>query len=537
MDNKEPKITFKNSYNILNTAPDQKTQLILEKIKLDEKPEYKAFLYNYFNDPSKYFLKHFKNNPIIVGKKYNKNNSFKIHIELKHSPKKKLRKATTLKMDLKNKSSSDMSSNSQNKANIPKEITTTNNNLKSGQRYVDDLEINEIFSNFKSTQKANKYKLNNHLTISDIRKFRAENLENSKSIKSRILLKKKSIILKKKVNILDIIQENNNNIYAFTENNIGNIQIPTKKSTVDNFSKYNLNINDSSSSNKNNNLLKMYQNNIYIKDKNTTISNDSITSKSNINLSKNNDSNKSNNKKINILNKSPSKNDNSAISFNFPRFYSTINENNKIDIFKKQNQYLTSEKYKIFKKELGNILVSQEKTFINDVNFKNKNLKMSLFMSNKLKVPKERLLMNRTEYFRINNDLRTRLSKQIQYEYIEDTFDWEKNLKNFDNKIKHEEIIRDPNYKIKFYPKRRFYSLKNEYLIKRISKRNLKKFVSNMDSIKNNFKGLYIKGKNLLELEHDLAKGIKGKKILNNYEEVLPFSSLKEEVYAKHFQL
>ena len=158
-------------------------------------------------------------------------------------------------------------------------------------------------------------------------------------------------------------------------------------------------------------------------------------------------------------------------------------------------------------------------------------------MSNKLKVPKERLLMNRTEYFRINNDLRTRLSKQIQSEYIEDTFDWKKNLKNFDNTIKHEEIVRNPNYKIKYYPKRRFYSLKNEYLIKRISKRNLKKFVSNMDTIKNNFKGLYIKGKNLLELEHDLTKGIKGKKILNNYEEVLPFSSLKEEVYAKHFQL
>ncbi len=82
---------YKNDYNILNTLSDQKTQLILEKINLEEKPEYKDFLNKYFNDPSKYFLKYFKNNPVVVGKKYNKNNSFKIKIELKKNQKKKLK--------------------------------------------------------------------------------------------------------------------------------------------------------------------------------------------------------------------------------------------------------------------------------------------------------------------------------------------------------------------------------------------------------------------------------------------------------------
>lgn len=154
-------------------------------------------------------------------------------------------------------------------------------------------------------------------------------------------------------------------------------------------------------------------------------------------------------------------------------------------------------------------------------------------MSHKLKIPKEQLLMNKTEFYRINTDLKSRLSNQMQH----DLYEWEKNLKNYNNKKKYEETIRDPKYKMNKYPKNNFYSLDNEYLAKRITKKNLKKFVINIDNIKNNFRGLFIKGRNLLELEHDLAKEIKGKKILNNYEEILPYSSLKNDVYATHFTL
>ena len=123
----------------------------------------------------------------------------------------------------------------------------------------------------------------------------------------------------------------------------------------------------------------------------------------------------------------------------------------------------------------------------------------------------------------------------MNHEFKENIYDWEKNLKNFENKTKYEETIIDPIYNN--YPKKRFYSLNNEYLTKRIPIKNLKKFVCSIENIKKNFNGLYIKGKNLLELEHELAKGIKGKKILNNFEEILPYSSLRDELYAKHFQL
>ena len=542
IDNVRRTISF-NYKNKIRLFQDCKTQLILEKIKLDENPEYKNFLYSYFNDPSKYFIKKFKNNPVVVGKKYNKNTSYKIKYELKTSPKKKSKKVINMmsSLNLKNRSSSDNSSAELNKGSIQQKET---NNLKPGQRFVDDLEINEIFSNFKNTQKTNKSKTNNYITINDIRKFRAENLEKSKTVKSKLQMRKKNIQLLKGANPSDTLVESNNNINykrSITETN-SNIEsyndIKKTKKSNENLKKKdsNSNTNDSfpnlkSNKNINNiNLLKLYQNNLNkINDKNNTSPNESITSNSN--------------KKINhpnniIINRNNKKNNplNNHYNYNFSKLFETLNDGNKIDIFKKQTQYLTTEK-KVFKKHLAHKLVSQEKTFINNMNSRNKIKKLSLYMSNKLKIPNEKLLMNRTEYFRINSDLKSRLSKQMESEYLEDVFKWEKNLKNFVEKKNNEEIIRNPRFNIGDYPKDTFYSFNNEYLAKRLSKRNLKKFVNTLDNIKNNISGLFIEGKNLLELEHDIIKGIKGKKILNNYEEILPYSSLKDDIYANHFQI
>ena len=533
MDYIEKKLTYQYSNkNKLNQFMDQKTQLILEKIKLDERPEYKQFLQSYFNEPSKYFLKNFKNKPVIIGKKYNKKNTFKIKFQVKSSPKRQ-KKIKNLN-EQKNKSSLEQSSIDLNKGNnAPKENI---NNLKAGQRYVDDLELNEIFSNFKSTQRANKSKITNNLTINDIKKFRAENLENSKSIKGRLLMRKKTIkLLKGYAGDMN----NYNNKMCLTENNTNNnsnnnsIGKVNSKKSVDSLKRKESN--DSFphlNSNKNINiLLKNYQNNnnFIFKERKSTISNDSLSNNSY--LAKDN-----NNKLQNNFNKTVSHKI-SNNPYNFSKLYSTFNENNEIDIFKKQTQYLTTEKYKIFRKELGDRLVSQENTFLNNLNLKNRARQMSLYMSNKLKRPKEKLLMNRTEYFRIQSDLKTRLSKELEYEYIDEFYEWEKNLKNFETKIKYEETITDPGYKINNYPKKRFYSFNNEYLTKRLPKKNLKKFINNIDKINNNLRGLFIEGKNLLELEQELAKGIKGKKILNNYEEILPYSSLKDDIYAKHFKL
>ena len=485
------KRTISCSYkNSLKLFQDNKIQLILEKIKLEEKPEYKKFLHSYFNDPSKYFVKKFKDNPVIVGKKYNKNTSFQIKFDVRTSPKRKLKKNFVNKtiVEHKKNSSSDKSSEEKNNnGDLQKD-----NNLKPGQRYVDDLEINEIFTNFKNTQKANKNKITNIKTVTE------GNISNNGSINNSI--KKTS---NKK--LLDSIN---------------------KKDSDDSFPNINSN---KTISNNNNNLFKVYKNNANnLTDKNSIFFfNESSTPKSNRKIIVD----KRNMSKTMKMNANPIN-----TYYNFNKLYQTLNENNKIDIIKKQIQYLSTEK-KIYKKELANKLASQEKTFINNINSRNKMKQISLYMSNKLKIPNEKLLMNRTEYFRINKDLKSRLSKQMEFEYIEGVFNWEKDLKNFDPKNKYEEIIRDPKFKIKNYPNDAFYSLNNEYLAKRLSKKHLKKFVNTNDNIKYNINGLFIQGKNLLELEQEINKGIKGKKILNNYEEVLPYSSLKEDIYANHFHI
>ena len=92
MDILEKKNIYQNKSKI-NFYHKEKTQLRLEKIKLDDNTEYKNFLQTYFNDPSKYFLKRFKNNPIIIGKKRNTNSHYKVKIEIKTIPKKSQKEA------------------------------------------------------------------------------------------------------------------------------------------------------------------------------------------------------------------------------------------------------------------------------------------------------------------------------------------------------------------------------------------------------------------------------------------------------------
>ena len=524
--------------------PEFKTQLALKKINLEEKPEYEKFLTTYFSDPSKYFLKNFKNSPIVVGKKYNPNSRFKLQFSGKLNLKKKYKKPLMLQSinETKNKSSSDQSSVEQVKQNVVKD-----NVLKVGQRYVDDLELNNIFTIFKNTQKTNKNKYNNQLTINDIRKFRTENFEGSKNNKGRILKKASNLIKgllpkdsKGNINTNNNNNTINNNKISLTQSNVGN-NIKIKNNSKLSFNSHKDStkaLNDLVNNDSHNqNMLKTYQNNLNIlKESNMTNSIESISLKSNSNIKKITDSNGKKNK--NIFNRSMT-NKNLKMSFNNNnnnQLFSTLNENHKVDLFKKQIQYLSFSKFSsIYKKELAKKLVSQEKIILNNIDSKNKTSKISLYMSNKLKIPKERLLMNRTEYFRINNEIKSKMARQLEHKYSEDVYDWKKALKNSNSKTKHEESIINPEYKFTYYPNKSFYSLDNKYLEKRLSKKILKKFIFNINKIGKNLGELYIEGKNLLEFEQELAKNIKGRKILNNFEEVLPYSYLKDDLYANNF--
>ena len=547
MSNLESIIKKKNSLiNATTPFPEFKIQLALKKINLEEKPEYERFLTTYFSDPTKYFLKNFKNKPIVVGKKYNPNSRFKLQFSGKLNVKKKNKKPLVLQSinEQKNKSSSDPSSLEQIKQNMPKD-----NVLKVGQRYIDDLELNNIFTIFKNTQKANKNKYHNYLTINDIRKFRTEG---NKNYKGRILKKASNLIkgLLTKYS-KEIINSNsnsnsntitiNNNKISLTESNIGNnIKITNNsKLSFNSHKESNKTLNDLANNDSHNQILKTNQNNLNIlKESNMTNSIESISIKTNSNIRKFTDSNGKKNK--NIFNRSlTNKNLKMSYNNNNKQLFSTLNENHKNDLFKKQIQYLSFSKLSsIYKKELAKKLMLQERNILNNIVSKKKSSKISLYMSNKLKIPKERLLMNRTEYFRINNEIKSKMTRQLEHKYLEDVYDWKKALKNSDdNEAKQEEAIINPNFKFTYCPNKSFYSLDNKYLEKRLSKKNLKKFILNIKNISENLGGLYIEGKNLLEFEQELAKSIKGRKILNNFEEVLPYSYLKDDLYANNCTL
>ena len=57
----------------------------------------------------------------------------------------------------------------------------------------------------------------------------------------------------------------------------------------------------------------------------------------------------------------------------------------------------------------------------------------------------------------------------------------------------------------------------------------LKNLDKDLNNINNNYEHLCIKGKNLLQLENDMAKKLKGRKIINDFEKMLSPAETKEE--------
>ena len=74
---------------------------------------------------------------------------------------------------------------------------------------------------------------------------------------------------------------------------------------------------------------------------------------------------------------------------------------------------------------------------------------------------------------------------------------------------------------------------KDAYLRNSITSKYFNNLEKEVDNINNNYGYLYIKGKNLLQFENNLAKKLKGRKIINDYERLLSASKLKnEDIYS-----
>ena len=208
-----------------------------------------------------------------------------------------------------------------------------------------------------------------------------------------------------------------------------------------------------------------------------------------------------------------------------PNLYKSIRSKsvkNKIkEIFKQQEEFFNNNKKKI-----------QEYN----------NLKENI--SKKLNRPIDKLLITKSEGFRINNELKSKISNEIKNKKPKPLYKWVTELRDKDihyinvgnekkpiwqivreKKNKTNEIIRDPekmNNSINLFYKTNIY-LKSQLSNKTFKEINNSNSIMKKDSIK-----LMIKGKDLLEFEMENSKNyLKGKKKIITMEKIVNNNSSK----------
>ena len=183
---------FKDNYFFQNRG---RKEYLLKKININEHPKIKKTLNRFFNDTNKYFEDSYDNKHIIVGKKYTSENRKGIinpyeNINNKAKPKnKKLFKRMTLKNFASLKTENEKS-NTQNKDIIKGEknalgLYTEESQLKPGQRFITDKEIDNIFNLFKELRRINKNKFNNFMTLKKLSEINNKNNIFKYRVKSR----------------------------------------------------------------------------------------------------------------------------------------------------------------------------------------------------------------------------------------------------------------------------------------------------------------------------------------------------------------
>ena len=519
-----------------NTKRNKLRELTIEKIKIKEKPVLKKYLKEFFHNPKKYFKDEYDNKQIILGKIKTDSEKFGVPIPKKYQRKYNIR-SKTRKFNFNGGTLSEQISLFNDKRRALK--ANIDSSLKEGQRYINDREIEDIFKSFKKVHEINKTKIKDFITTQELIESiyiyhddeKKNNLKNSTRNKKRIMSCKSSI---HDYSDKDYIINNYNN------NN--NKMISCKSYSAQNLLK------------DNNRLIPKIklQNNKLINNCNDNCKN-SIDATNNITTySKNSKINKNRPKSyfknfINTTLKLKEDKEKEKIKKN-------ILENEKLK--EKQLQFLPNTNQKLIKDEIAKRLASQEKALIYNIEVKNKENTLLETLSKKLKKQKSALLLNQTEDYRLIKDIKIKLNKLIKKVNPGQNYNWEYDLRNAiskDDEIypkmindidcyqknisQNDEITIDPFYKTFYSTTKQFKNKDKEYLKRKVPKKLYNNFINDINSINKNYEGFLIEGQNLLKYEHDLIKKLKGKKIINNYNNRLPAKEITNELYANNFDI
>ena len=562
-------------------------ELLVEKVKIEENPKIKKYLKDFFLNPNKYFTIDFDDKQIIIGKNKTNLNKFKIPIPKQYQKRNNRRLRTKTKtIGLINETLIKhlVLMNNQKKSN--KKIYDST--LKEGQKYIDEREIDLIFKTFEKVQEINKTKTKDFVTQNEL--FGNKIFGNNKYDKIKNKNKKKNKTIK-------FEDKNENNINNNCNNNLSSSKtkkdklIKSKSSLFKSVNNY-LNINKKLNDNKSNNnvflkrellssssykLKNSYsQPEYHFNDKNKVIYNLKIdkprfASVFDDNIFKNSQDNDIENYTIKRQNSTiyhiGSKSYIDKFIKSSEEFFKKKKEKDRIKkallekkkLMEKQSQFLCNTSQKLIKKEIAERLASQEKALIYNIKLKKKHSNILDSLSKKLKKQKSDLMLEKIEDYRLNKDIKIKINKLIKKTNPSHNYDWKLDLRNSKNGDKEEmpkvnnddmnyqnnkktishndEFTRNPFSKTFYFANKKFRQQDKEYLKSKVSKTMYNKFMKDIKNINNIYDGLIIEGQNLLKCERDILKQIKGKKIINNYDNILQEKDVNDKIFAKNFSI
>ena len=568
-------------------------ELLVEKIKIEENPKIRKYLKEFFLNPNKYFTVDFEDKQIIMGKNKTNLDKFKIPIPKQYQRRINRRLRTKTKtIGLINETLIKHLALLSDKKKSNKEIYDST--LKEGQKYIDDREIDYIFETFEKVQEINKTKTKEFVTQNEL--FGNIIFGNNKydKIKNRNKKNEKTIKFEEKNE-----NNNNNNNDKKSINNKNNISSSNKKKdkliksksllfkSVNNYLNNNQILNENKSNN--NTFLKRpllsssyklknsySQPEYHFNDKNKVIYNLKINQPRFASVFDDNIFNyvQDNNIENYFLKRQNSTiyqiNSKSYID-NFIKsseeFFKKKKEKEKIKkallekkkLMEKQSQFLSNTNQKLIKKEIAERLASQEKALMYNIKVKNKHSNILNSLSKKLKKQKSDLMLDQIEDYRLKKGIKIKINKLIKKTNPGQNYDWKLDLRNSKNEDKEElpkaniddinyrnnrctishkdEITRNPFSKTFYSTNMKFKQQDKDYLKSKLSKTMYNKFMKDIKNIDNKYDGLIIEGQNLLKCERDILKKIKGKKIINNYDNILQEKDVNDKIFAKNFSI
>ena len=517
MDDNKPKIDSNNNLLFSKKIP---KEYLVKKIDVKSYPKIRKNLDLFFNDINKYFETSYDNKYLILGKKLKDIDSkSKASFLENHKKNLSLKKSTLKKSYNSNKNS--MSPKSKNKSNFSSRNITDERRknfssvdetqLKQGQRFVDDKELDNIFKLFKELQRFNKNRNKDFLTFKELSSYKNSNLYNINKEDKNV-----NFEYNKTLTFIKNDDTGSNKKVTNTFRNKDNLKpsLINHKTLAPKNQK--LNIND-------------FQNNYIKQNINRTLNDIDNYKTSSTGFTY---SNKDINNKTYLMTTN-----NNIIKNNF---ILNNDKKRKNKLLLKQLQYISPKLDETIKKEMAKNLAFQENVLKHHKDKTKMQLMLTKYISEKIKKSKNKLLMYKEYNYRPNyetktklNNLQNKLNPEKIYNWVEDLHLPEYKIKKEKQYINSEETIRYPQHMKLLSPVKLKLFENSDYITRKIPNNQLMNLKKTLGKIQKSYDSLHVNGINLLKLEADNAKKLKGRKILNDYERLMSPSNFKsKEIFS-----